>query len=118
MENVFPIPISSARIPPPVSLGSTKALKDVSIFYDLESVDEERTPCVCDSMTVAINGVSDSMYRCLPKTYHWTSFSSVGFQSLYSSGIGPFSRCIMKDSAVFWCLDLLAGGRDPPTPTL
>ena len=63
-------------------------------------------------MTIAVSGVSGIMQGRLQDTYHWTPSSSLGLQSVYSSGMGPSSRCIMKESAVFWCLGLSAGDRE------
>ena len=81
----FPIPISSAKIPPPNSLGGSNCSALVSLCRYLHRVTSAQT--VDDRKGMAYIGVSP--------------FCSY-VQRLNSGGTGPISLCLMKASAVSW----------------
>ena len=80
---VLPKPISSARIPPPVSTGlsalSQPVIECLYLVLFSQSIQRRRTVL----------------------TYE---VESEDFQRQYSSEIGPYSRCMMKSNASSWYL--------------
>ena len=87
IDKDLPIPISSARIPPPNSVGASDDLALVILCTYLWR---------CQRMW------NEGMHC---GSYFFCPSISVSSQREYLSGTGPTSRCIIKYSAFFWCLD-------------
>ena len=88
MDSDLPIPISSARTPPPVSGGRSVDSAFVMTWRNLDP-----------------KGVRWCLSSCkFSTTYPAPPFNSAGRHKENSCGTGPNSRCIIKSKASSWCL--------------